>query len=143
MVIPRSLQDRLRPEHPSAVVKLEHIGGLYCEQGDYRQALEYLKPALSIRVNLLGELQPLTGRAAMNVASLLMKLNKRQEAYELVLNFLPKVPTQGPVHEYFQLLEAQLLSSTIRKGFRQPPKSGKGKTRNVDNPVTLPARRSM
>jgi tetratricopeptide (TPR) repeat protein len=112
-------------QHQYIATTLSHIGELYRERGDYSQALEYMRSALSIRMKLLGERQPLTCETAANVASLLMTLNKRQEAYELVTNFLHKVPPDGPVYDYFKQLEAQLLSSTIRKGFRQPPKKGK------------------
>ena len=122
-------RELLNPQHQFIATALSHISELYSEQGDYTQALEYARSTLSIRVNLLGERQPLTADTAADVVSLLMRLDKRQEAYELVANFLPKVPTDRPVYDYFKQLEARLLSSTLRKGFRQPPKRGKKKVK--------------
>jgi len=80
-----------------------------------------------MRRELLSDRNPYTIKTASQVARNLTRLNRRKEAYDLIRHFV--VLAQGSAREQLRHLEAQLLSTTIRPGFRQPPKRGKRKTK--------------
>jgi len=115
-------------QHPDVAISLTNVGHLYGEQGDLKADLEYTQRALTMQQEVLGEQHPSTVQNAANVAIILIRLNRRLDAYQLVEKFLRRVPTNHPRTEQLQQLKQQLLSQPLQKGFRQPPK-GKGKRR--------------
>jgi hypothetical protein len=113
--------------HPQVAMLLNNIATWYANQGDVKHALEHSQEALAIQTQLFGEHHPSTSQIAVGVISRLFRLNRRQEAHQLVTHFLTRVPEQDPAIADLKRLEAQLLSTTIRKGFRQQPKHGRSK----------------
>lgn len=123
------LRGLLGDRHPNVARSLNNIGMFYRQLGDRQAALEHSQQALIMRIELLGEQHPSTIYGATRVVTDLMRLNQREEAYALVAHFLTKVSPQDPSIDRLKHLEVQLLSTTIRKGFRQPPKRGGRKTK--------------
>lgn len=78
---------------------------------------------------LYGERHSRVIKAATVVVHHLLRLNRRQEAYDLVMHSLVKASSNDPSIQLLRNLEGHLLSETIRKGFRQPPKRGKHKAK--------------
>jgi len=118
-------RDLLGERHPETSVPLANIGSFYRAEGDLRKALEYSKSALTIRYELLGKQHPWTVRVAGDVASTLMQLNLLQDAYTLVTSFLADGRVRGRERDKLKQIEHELLSKTMRAGFRQPPRVGK------------------
>lgn len=110
--------------HPDIALVLGHIGYWSRKQGKLPQALHYSQQALAMYTASLGDQHHSTINAARSVAINLLESNKLQQAYDLVTHFL-KLPSQGPAVDRLKALEKQLLSKTIRKGFRQLPRKGK------------------
>jgi tetratricopeptide (TPR) repeat protein len=122
-------RDLFGERHPDIATSLSNLGSVYGDQGDFQRALEFSEQALGMRRELFGDRHPLVGQTAVKVATLLIRLSRRREAYNLVIHFLTKVPLAAPVRVGLQNLETQLLSQIIHKGFRQPSKKGKSKKR--------------
>jgi DNA polymerase III delta prime subunit len=121
-------QELFGESHPDVAGSFNSVGNIYVEQGNVRQGLEYSQRALSIYREVFGDQHSSTIDTAADVANDLMRLNRRQEAYELVRHFLPKAQSQ-PLTERLERLEARLLSQVIRPGFRQPARTGKRKNK--------------
>lgn len=123
------LRELFGERHPDIATALGNIGRLYGKQGDLSLALQYSVQALGMRRELFGDQHPSTAKSAASVANCLIQLNRRQEAHDVVSEFLSKLPTKDPSREQLQQIERQLLSQPLRKDFRQPGKKGKGKKR--------------
>ena len=113
-------------QHPDIATSLNNIGSWYGRQGDMKAALEYTQRSLTMKQDFLGAQHPSTLQNAANVAIVLIRLNRRLDAYQLVDKFLRSSPTNHPRTEQLQQLKQQLLSQPLQRGFRQPSK-GKGK----------------
>lgn len=115
--------------HPDTAIGLRNAAVWYGEQGNTQRALDYSEQALAIRRELFRERNPSTIAAVTYVADYLIRLKRRKDAYDLVADFLTQAPPQDPSIDTLKSFERPLLSQPIRKGFRQPPKSGKRKTK--------------
>ena len=115
--------------HPDIASSLSSVGYFYGKQGNNRRALEYMERALAMYRVLYGEQHPSTTFAATWVVRFLIRLSDRQKAYEMAIHFLSKASPEDSSHDQLKSLEAQLLSTTMKRGFRQPPKKGKRKTK--------------
>jgi tetratricopeptide (TPR) repeat protein len=121
------LRELFGESHPHIATVLNNFGRWTADHGDPKHALDYLEQALSMDRELLGYEHPSTASSAASVAACLIQLSRRTEAYDLVKEFLAKLPAKHPARERLQQIERQLLSQPLRKGFRQPRKKGKGK----------------
>lgn len=113
--------------HPDIAISLSNVALAYEQQDDLTLALDYFEQALVMTRELFGERHPFAIRRATRVITSFMKLNRRQEAYAMVGHLLTNLSPDDPGWGHLQHLERQLLAKTIRKGFRQPSKKGKGK----------------
>ena len=95
----------------------------YGELGDHQRALEYKEKALVILRELFGDLHPTTVLCAHNVARSLTNTGRRYDAFQLLEEFLHKLPTDHRHYTQLSRHRQQLLSSgLLRRGFRQPPR---------------------
>ena len=114
--------------HPDIATSLSNVGHWYGKQGNQKAALEYAQQALTMNQEVLGEQHASTVRDATNVTIILIQMNRRLDAYQLVEKFLGRVPTNHSGREQLKQLKQQLLSQPLQRGFRQPSKDkGKGK----------------
>ena len=119
--------------HPDIAQSLQSVGGLYGRQGDLQRASDYSRQALDMYCELLGERHPSTIETAVQLAAALIRAKRSSDAYHLVVQFLKRAPADGPATRQLKVLEAQLLSTSMRPGFRQPPKAGKAKRKKKRN----------
>jgi tetratricopeptide (TPR) repeat protein len=110
--------------HPDIARTLSNMGVVYSELRDSKRGLEYLRRALEMERDVLGELHPDTTAMALSLAAALANSGNSTEAYEVVEEFMNKLPKSHVKSGEFRRLQQQLLARTMKPGFRQ---RGKGK----------------
>ena len=115
-------------EHPDTARSLNNVAGYYDTLGQPAQALELGEQALQILRMLFGDMHPDTVLSNFNLITYLVANKQRPEALKRLETQLRLLRKDHPYYEDLQRLRAQLLSKTIRPGFRQPAKNpGKNK----------------
>ena len=107
--------------HPDTAVSYNNVGRAYSRLGDYNRSLEYTEKALKLSKEILGAKHPDTILVVNNLVVTLINLNRRPEAFELTTTYLSQLPEDHVRYDELKRLEQNLLSKTIRPGFRQPP----------------------
>lgn len=113
--------------HPDIADSLNNVGGTYGNLGDYKRGLEYSEKALKLCREILGDKHPRTILFVNNVVALLADLNRRDQAFELLSEFLSQLPKEHIHYDKLKKLEQSLLSTAIRPGFRQPSSKPQGR----------------
>ena len=123
-------QELFGERHPDTATSLNNVGGTYGDLGNHQRALEYKEKALVILRELLGDLHPTTVLCADNVARSLGNTGRRYDAFQLLEEFLHKLPTDHRHYPQLSRHRQQLLSSgLLRRGFRQPPRHSQSQRR--------------
>ena len=112
--------------HPDTANSLSNVGSAYGEMGDSKRDLEYTEKALELRRDILGDNHPDTIISVNNLVNVLGRLNRRPQAFQLLEEFLSQLPKAHIHYERLKKLEQNLLSKTIRPGFRQPSSKPQG-----------------
>jgi tetratricopeptide (TPR) repeat protein len=107
-------------QHHDTAASFSNVGNAYGELGDYKKNLEYKEKAPKLRREILGDKHPATILSVSNLVSLLANMNRRPQAFQLPGEFLSQLPTDHIRYDELKKLEHNLLSQTIRPGFRQP-----------------------
>jgi tetratricopeptide (TPR) repeat protein len=106
--------------HPDTAKSFGNVGVIYGNLGDSERGLECLEKALKLRRELLGDKHPETIHSVSNLVKLLINLDDRHQAFQLLKQFLSQLPKGHIRYDELKKLEHNLLSQTIRPGFRQP-----------------------
>ena len=114
--------------HPYTTQSLDNVGTAYGNLGDYSK-LEYIERALKLRREILGDMHPDTVFSVHNLVVIFANSNRRPEAFELLEEFLPRLPKDHIHYDSLKRLKQNLLSETIRPGFRQPSSKTQGQKR--------------
>ena len=116
--------------HPDTAASFNNVGTTYGALSDHQRALEYQERALVILRELFGDLHPTTVLFADNVARSLANAGRRYDAFQLLEEFLRKLPKDHRRYTQFSRHRQQLLSSgLLRRGFRQPPRHSQAQRR--------------
>ncbi|HEV2800213.1 MAG TPA: FxSxx-COOH system tetratricopeptide repeat protein [Pyrinomonadaceae bacterium] len=116
----------LGERHPDTATALNNVSGAYRQVGDYKRSLEYGDKAVKLHRDILGDKHPDTILSVGNLISLLANNGRRPEAFKLLEDFLGQLPRTHIHYDWLKKLEHDLLSQTIRPGFRQPSGKAQG-----------------
>ena len=123
-------QELFGERHPDTAAAFNNVGLTHGALGDHQRALEYQEKALAILRELFGDLHPATALCADNVARSLANAGRRDDAFQLLEEFLHKLPTDHRHYTQLSRHRQQLLSSgLLRRGFRQPPRHSQSQRR--------------
>src|SRR2546423_474066 len=117
-------RELLGERHPDTATSFNNVGNAYGRLGDNKRNLEYVEKALKLRRAILGDKHPDTIFSVMNLVQILTNMNRRPQAFQL-LESLRQLPKDHIYYDRLKKLEHNLLSKTIRKGFRQPSSKGR------------------
>jgi tetratricopeptide (TPR) repeat protein len=124
------LRELFGERHPDTATSFNSVGMTYGALGDHQRALEYQERALVILRELFGDLHPTTALCADNVAHSLANAGRRDDAFQLLEEFLHKLPTDHRRYTQLSRHRQQLLrSGPLRHGFRQPPRHSQSQRR--------------
>ncbi len=124
----RLRQELLGEQHPSTASSFGSIGVIYYEWNKYKHALEFINQALRLRRQLLGNHHPDTINSAISLAHTLCKLNRPLQAYQLLDEFLRKLPAEHP--EYSWLKEKHAEVKNLCPGFLHTSSKQKKRKKN-------------
>lgn len=114
--------------HPETAPTMNNIGVCYQVLGEHELAIEYLEKCLELEKRYLGPLHPNTVLVAQNLAGILYQRGRRTDAFNLLHEYLGKLPKDHPHYARMKQELSQFLRHPLRPGFRQPSKR-KGKKR--------------
>jgi len=110
----RIRQELLGVQHPDTASSLQSIGLAYYKLDNYKLCLEFTEQALNLRRQLLGDQHPDTIHSAINLTYILCKLNRPSKAYQLLNEFLPKLPVEHP--KYSELKDRHAVVKNLCPG---------------------------
>jgi len=113
--------------HPENSPLLNNIGLSYDMLGQHELAIEYLEKSLGIEKLHLGDLHPNTVLTAQNLATVLYKQGRRTDAFNLINEYLGRLPKNHPHYVRMKHELKQFLAQPLRPGFRQPSSKKRGK----------------
>jgi tetratricopeptide (TPR) repeat protein len=119
----------LGEEHPDTTMTLNEIGGIYFLRGNLKRALELSRKILKTRLNALGASHRHTITSAINVASALKGLERREEAFSIIAPYIQDPPSDPEQASTIKALAQALKAKPFRPGFRLPPAQGKKKSK--------------
>jgi tetratricopeptide (TPR) repeat protein len=126
-------QELFGERHPDTATSFNNASVTYGALGNHQRALEYQERALAILRELFGDLHPTTALFADNVACSLGNTGRRYDAFQLLEEFLHKLPKDHRHYTHLSRHRQQLLSSgPLRPGFRQPPRHPQSQRRNKE-----------
>jgi len=116
----------LGTRHPFTADILVSLGHCHHQSGDLETALDHHHQALVIYWEVLGERHPSTLGSFEYAATILIRLNRRSEAYDLIAPYL-----KGDLPRQLKGLARELQRKPLRPGFRPPSSRSrrKGKKR--------------
>jgi tetratricopeptide (TPR) repeat protein len=120
-------QDLFGERHLDTAKTLNNIGGAYGNLGDYKRGAEYTEKALKLVKEFLGNKHPDVAFSVHNLVICLVGLNRRPQAFQLLEEILSQLPKDHIHYDKLKRLEQNLLSQTIRPGFRQPSSKPQGR----------------
>ena len=112
-------------EHPDTVMSMIRIGEVHFAIGDFKQALDFARQSFEIRQRTRGATHTDTINSLINLVKTLERLNRRQEAFELIVPYVQVPPNNPDQAGVIKALAQQLKSQPFRPGFRLPPAHGK------------------
>lgn len=119
----------LGEKHPDTATAFNNVGNAYGGLGDKKNALKFIEEGLNAYLDQLGEKHPNTIWSVCNFADALVDNNRRQEALDLIEEYRHKISPSHPRYKMLMETRNGILSQPLQKGFRQPSKKTKGKTR--------------
>jgi tetratricopeptide (TPR) repeat protein len=120
-------QKVLGDEHPDTASALSKVGLIFKKHGDLIRALEYFSQAFAIHQKMLGETHTDTIRSALNLSNTLWKLDRREEAFNIIASYTQSPPNNSEQAREIKFLVHRLKAKPFRPGFRLPPAQGKKK----------------
>lgn len=86
LYVMKQKEEQYGTEHSILSGTYHDLGNIYYELGEYNQSEHYLKKAIAIREEFLGELHPGVGHILIDYAKTLLQLNQKEKAITQLLN---------------------------------------------------------